>query len=536
MSAWSPLRYRVYRALWIALLASNIGTWMQAVGAAWLMVELDASPAIVALVQTATYLPVVLVGAMAGALADLVERRRLLLITQLFMLAVAGGLAVITALGVVTPLSLLGFTFALGLGAAFNYPAWQAIQPELVPKEEFTQAITLGGANTNLGRAIGPVVGGLLIAAAGPWLVFALNAVSFGAVLVVLWRWRRRVEDDTGPPERFAGAVRAGVRYAMFSHVLHGVLVRSFAFGAASAGLLSLLPVYAKEVLGLGSGGLGALYAGFGGGAVVTAAVIPRVRERLSADRVFGVGSLVVAVALVALALAHGPVPAFVVSVVAGVGWLFCLSTLNVASQEVLPGWVRARGLAFYLTAISAGIALGSAAWGKLANTAGAQATYAWGALAIVATLALTLRWRFDTIARVDLSPSPMAVPEGRLVGDDTSSPALVVVAYEVRPEAEDDFLRALRLVGRVRRRTGAMSWSVYRDAERAHRFIETFVLPSWHEHMRQHQRRTVTDAVLQEDVRQYLRPGTAPTAKHFVAPPEPSMRLWMSGRPPART
>jgi len=242
-------------------------------------------------------------------------------------------------------------------------------------------------------------------------------------------------------------------------------------------------------------------------------------------DRVFGVGSLVVAAALVALALVHGPVPAFAISVVAGIGWLFCLSTLNVASQEVLPGWVRARGLAFYLTAISAGIALGSAAWGKLANTVGAQTTYAWGALAIVVTLALALRWRFDAIARVDLSPAPMAAPEGRLVGDDTSSPVLVVVAYEVRPDAEDDFLRALRLVGRVRRRTGAMSWSVYRDADRAHRFIESFVLPSWDEHRRQHQRRTVTDAELQEDVRQYLRPGAEPTTKHFVTPPEPSMR-----------
>ena len=526
MSAWSPFRYRVYRYLWIALLASNVGTYMQAVGAAWLMLQLDASPAIVALVLTATYLPIVLVGVVAGAAADLVERRRLLLVTQVFMLAAAGGLAVITALGVVTPLSLLGFTFALGLGAAFNYPAWQAIQPELVPKPEFAQAVTLGAANVNLGRAIGPAIGGLLIAVAGAWLVFALNAVSFAGVVIVLWRWRRRVEDDTGPPERFAGAVRAGVRYAMFSHVLRGVLVRTFVFGVASAGLLSLLPVYANDVLGLGSGGLGALYAGFGVGAVAIAAVIPNVRARLGADRMFGVGSLVVALSLVAFALVHRPAPAFMASVVAGVGWLLCISTLNVASQEMLPGWVRARGLAFYLTALSGGIALGSAAWGKLANGAGAQATFAWGALAVVATLVLVLRWRFDTIARVDLSPAPMAASEGLLVGDETSSPVLLVVAYDVQPAAEDEFLRALRLVGRARRRTGATSWSVYRDADRAHRFIESFVLPSWEEHLRQHQRRTVSDAALQDDVRQYLRPGTEPAAQHFVTPPEPSMRL----------
>lgn len=529
MSPWSPFRYRVYRYLWIALLASNIGTWMQAVGAAWLMIQLDASPAIVALVQTATYLPVVFVGVAAGALADLIERRRLLLITQGFMLAAAGGLAVCAALGIVTPMLLLAFTFALGLGAAFNYPAWQAIQPELVPPEELKQAVTLGGANLNLGRAVGPAIGGLLIAAAGPWLVFTLNAASFAFVLAVLWRWHRPVEEDVGPPERFAGAVRAGVRYALFSHVLHGVLMRSFAFGAASAGLMSLLPVYASQVLGWGSGGLGVLFAAVGGGAVITAAVVPRVRERLSADWVFALGSGLVAGSLVALALVDGRALAVAICVVAGIGWLFCLSTLNVASQEVLPGWVRARGLALYLTAISAGIAVGAAAWGKLANATGTQITFAWGALAIVVTVALAKRWRFDHIADVDLRPAPLAAPEARLVaGDDVDSPALVVVAYEVRPEAEDGFLRSLRLVGRVRRRTGATDWSVYRDADKPYRFIESFVLPSWEEHMRQHQRRTMTDLELQEDVLQYLRPGSEPTAKHFIRPPEPRLRLWL--------
>ena len=526
MSAWSPLQYRVYRALWIALLASNIGTWMQAVGAAWLMVQLNAAPTVVALVQTATYLPVVLVGVAAGAAADLIERRRLLIVTQTFMLVAAGALAVLSALGLVTPLSLLALTFALGLGATFNFPAWQALQPELVPPEELRQAVTLGGANTNLGRAIGPAVGGLLIAAAGPWLVFTLNAVSFTFVLVVLWRWKRPVGEETGPPERFAGAVRAGVRYAMFSRVLYGVLVRSFVFGVASAGLMSLMPVYASQDLGWGSGGLGILFAGIGIGAVATAAVVPRVRERLSADRVFALGSVLVAVALVALAVLPFKAPAVAASFVAGAGWLFCLSTLNVASQEVLPAWVRARGLALYLTAISGGIALGSALWGKLAELATVPVAYAVGALSIVVTIALARRWRFDHIADVDLSPAPMAAPEARLVEDgDAGGPALVVVAYQIRPEVEDEFLRALRLVGRVRRRTGATDWSVYRDADKPYRFVETFVLSSWDEHMRQHQRRTVTDFVLQQELHQYLLDGTEPTAKHYVAPPEPSMR-----------
>ena len=503
---------------------------MQAVGAAWMMVELDASPAIVALVQTATYLPVVVVGVVAGATADLVERRRLLLITQVCMFIAAGGLAVLTALGAVTPLLLLGFTFALGLGMAFNYPAWQAIQPELVPAEELKQAVTLGGANINLGRAIGPAVGGLLIAAAGAWLVFALNAASFAFVLVVLWRWKRPLEEVVGPPERFAGAVRAGVRYAMFSHVLHGVLVRSFAFGAASAGLMSLLPVYTNDVLGWGSGGLGILFAAIGGGAVVTAAVVPSVRERLSADRVFALGSGAGRrrCSWRWRSWTAGSRPS---SCASSPGWAGCSASLRSTwpRKEVLPG-------------LGAGPRAGALPHGHLGRhrhrrrgvgragqrRAGTPWTYAGGAAAIMVTLALTWRWRFDRIADVDLRPAPMAAPEARLVaGDDVSSPALVVVAYEVRPEAEDDFLRALRLVGRARRRTGAIDWSVYRDADRAHRFIETYVLPSWDEHLRQHQRRTMTDLELQEDVWRYLRPGTQPAAKHFVQPPEPPMRLW---------
>jgi len=528
MSAWSPLRYRVYRALWIALLVSNIGTWMQAVGAAWLMVQLNASPAVVALVQTATYLPVVLLGVLAGAAADLFERRRLLLVTQTIMLAAAGVLAVLSAADLVTPILLLLLTFALGVGATLNAPAWQAIQPEIVPREELKQAVTLGGANVNLGRAIGPAVGGVLIVLAGPWLVFALNAASFAFVLYVLWRWKRPIEEEVGPPEGFAGAVRAGLRYAMFSRILYGVLVRSFVFGVASSGLMSLMPVYASQDLGWGSGGLGILYAGIGLGAVATAAVVPRVRERLSADRVFALGTALVALGLLLLAVLPYRIPAVVFCVVAGIGWLFCLSTLNVASQEVLPSWVRARGLALYLTAISAGIAFGSALWGKLAGWSGVPWTWGFGALALVVSLVLAYRWRFDRIADVDLSPAPMSEPEASLVGaEDSDSPALVVVAYEVRAEAEEEFLRALRLVGRARRRTGATDWSVYRDAERDHRYIETFVLSSWDEHVRQHQRRTVTDLELQEDMHRFLKPGTEPSAKHFVAPPEPSLRLW---------
>ncbi len=535
VSAWAPFQHKVFRALWIAQLASNVGTWMQTVGAAWLLVELDVSPAIISLVQTATYLPVVLVGVAAGALADLVDRRRLLLVAQSLMLLVAGLLATLTLLEITQPSSLLVLTFALGLGTALNMPAWQAIQPELVPREELPQAITLGGASINLGRAIGPAVGGILIAIVGVWLVFLLNAVSFAAVLLVLWRWRRPPEDADGPSERFVGAVRAGMRFALFNRLLHGVLIRTFAFALAAIGFLALLPVYSSKVLGLGSGGLGLLYAGFGGGAVVTAAVFPRVYRRLSADHIFTMGTLIVAACLSSLWLVRDAWLALAVTVFGGVGWLFCLSTLNVASQEVLPGWVRARGLSLYLTVIAAGIVVGSVAWGHLANIVGAPQTFAWGAVALVATLLLALRWRFSRIARLDLTPAPMAAPEVRLPIEDPDTPVLVLVAYEVRPDREDEFLQHVRRLGRSRRRTGATSWSVYEDADRPHRFLETYVVPSWEEHMRQHARWTVADATIRDGVLGCLRGDSEPTVRHFVAPALPPVAdRWRESMPGA--
>jgi MFS family permease/quinol monooxygenase YgiN len=524
-SAWAPFRHPLFRALWIAQFVSNIGTWMQSIGAVWVMVELHSSPAMIALVQTANSLPMVLVAIAGGALADLIDRRRLLLLTQTLMLLAAGTLALLTATGRTTQRSLLALTFALGIGTALNAPAWQAIQPELVPREEFAQAVTLGGASINLGRAIGPAIGGLIVAVWGAGLVFALNAVSFAAVVLVLWRWKREPGQVLGPPERFLGAVRAGLRYALYSRVLNGVLIRAGLFSLASSGLMALLPVYSTRVLGLDSGGLGGLLGGFGVGAVGAAAFLPSIRRRLGEDRMVVVGSFGVAASLLALAEVRSTALALLVMVIAGTAWLLCLSTFNVASQQALPGWVRARGLALYLTAFMAGIAVGSALWGELANIVGVPVTFGWGAAAVAATTALGLRWKFRRIAEVDLSPAPFLAPEMRLPDEDASGPVLVTVAYDVRPESEDAFQRALALVGRSRRRTGAVQWSVYRDAENPGRFIETYVVPSWEEHVRQHGRRTVTDASLTEGLRVFLREGTRPEVKHYVAPARQARR-----------
>lgn len=529
-SAWAPFRNKTFRVLWLAQFVSNVGTWMQSVGAVWVMLEARGSPTFVALVVTASSLPVVLFGIVGGALADLVDRRRLLLVTQTLMLLAAGTLAALDASGRVTPSSLLTLTFVLGVGAALNGPAWQAIQPELVPREEFPQAVTLGGASINLGRALGPALGGAILVVSGAWLVFLLNALSFGAVVGVLLTWKREAEETDGPSERFVGAVRAGIRFAFFSRELMAVLVRAGVFSVASGGLMALMPVYATSVLHLGSGGLGFLLGGFGVGAVIAAALLPSIRERAGEDAVVTIGTLGVAAALLGLAATRSVPLALGIVVVAGASWLLCLSTFNVASQEALPGWVRARGLAMYLTVFMGGIAVGSAAWGYLADSIGTPATFAWGALAVALTTSLALNWRLHAIGEVDLSPSPTHAPEMRIVPEEASGPAFVMITYEVRPQAEEAFQVALRGVGRARRRTGAVRWSLYRDADRPQRFIETFVVPSWDEHLRQHGRRTAADATLQQGLRAFLRAGADPEVAHFVAPTHPGHAIGLTG------
>ena len=283
-SAWKPLRQPLFRALWIAAAISNIGTLMQNVGAAWLMTSLAASPLMVALVQTATTLPVFMLALPAGALADVVDRRRVLLFTQGWMLAAAAGLGLLTLLGATTPQVLLALTFILGLGAAMNAPAWQAIVPELVDRAELPAAVALNSVGFNLARAVGPALGGLVVGAAGAGVVFLLNAASFLGVIVVLFYWERPSRKSLLPAERILGAIRTGMRYVRHTPVLRAVLLRAGAFALFGKALLALLPLLARNELGLGAVGYGVLLGAFGAGAIVGAAVLPKMRQRISVD------------------------------------------------------------------------------------------------------------------------------------------------------------------------------------------------------------------------------------------------------------
>jgi MFS family permease len=503
-SPWAPLRHRVFAFLFAAQLGSNIGSFFQVVAASWLMGDLSSSPTLVALIQTASLMPVLLLGFVAGALADIVDRRRLLIAAQAWMVTCAGVLATLTALDLVTPAVLLAMTFAMGTGGALMGPAWQAIQPDLVPAHEFTQAVALSSVTFNTGRTIGPALGGALVAAAGPAWAFGVNAVSFLGVLAVLVGWR----PDSGAVrlsrESLSGALRIGWRYSANAPALRGVLIRTAAFAPAAAAIQALLPTVVRDRLGLGSGAFGLLLGCFGSGAVVAALLRPRLDAALSRDQIVTSASIIVAAAMVVTG-AIGSVwvigPALFV---AGGAWTSATVTLNVSAQQVLPWWVRARGLGVYMVVLAGGIAIGSAVWGAIAAWSLAGAFIAAAATLTAGTLTMR-RWHLDVGDRLDLRPATPTSPMVRFEPEPGAGPVLVTASYRVPVERHVEFVTMMSQVERDRRRNGASDWGLFRDLADTDLFLETFVVDTWAEHVRQHQRRTVTADVMMQRTREFV-------------------------------
>jgi MFS family permease len=519
-SPWAPLRHPAFRSLWLAVLVANVGTWMQNVGAGWLMTDLTDSPLLVALVQAATSLPAFLAALPAGALADLVDRRRLLMATQAWMLAAALVLAGLTAAGQVTPAVLLALTFALGLGQAVYVPGWQASVPELVPAADLPQAVALGSVSFNAARAIGPALGGVVIALSGPEAVFALNAVSCVAPIVAFARWRRPPAAEAGPVERLGGAVRAGLRYVRNDPPLLAVLGRAALFVLGSGALWGLLPQVAAERLGLGSGGYGLLLACLGAGAIAAATVMPRLRARLTPDALASAATVVFAGATLALAFAD-PVPVVCVALLLGGGaWLTTISACNVSVQRIVPAWVRARALSVYGLTFSAGLAGGAALWGTVAALAGTRAALAGAAGFLLVTVLAAPRLRLP-VETPDVSPSPTASePVLALVPAPDDGPVLVTVEYRVTPADAPAFAAAMAGVRLVRRRDGAVRWGLYRDGEDPDVWLEAFVVESWSEHLRQHARATVADVEVRDAARRFHRGDDPPRVRHLLGGP----------------
>jgi MFS family permease len=399
-SAWSPLGEPVFRSLWIAAVISYTGTWMQNVGAGWLMTELTPSPLMVSLVQAAAAIPVFLVVLPAGAMADMFDRRRLLLFTQSWMVVAAAALGILTLLDMVSPWMLLAFTFLLGLGAVMNDPAWQAITPEVVSPARHAPAVALNSAAFNIARAAGPALGGLVVAAAGSGWSFMLNAVSFFGVILFLSRWQRVPQQKTSN-RRLRDAIAEGFRYVRGAPEVRSVLIRTAAFSVSGSALLALLPLICQPH---GAQGYGFLLTSFGVGAIAGAALLPRLRSVLSMDGVVS-GATIVFAAMTFLA---GQVHIFewlcLVLFTAGAAWIGILACFNFVAQTMCPSWMRARALSMYLLVLQGGMAVGSAVWGELASRQCVPIALAWSALAMIVGMATAWRHRL-TNAQLKMAP-----------------------------------------------------------------------------------------------------------------------------------
>ncbi len=500
-SLLQPLKSSIFRNLLIADVVSDIGTFMQSVGAAWLMVSLNAGPMYVALTQTASALPFFVFALPAGAVGDIVDRRKLILFTETWMALVAVVLAVVTIAGLMSPVLLLILTFALSAGDAFETPAWRAVLPELVGKDDLAAASALNGIEFNFARAVGPALAGLVIAFRGVGTAFVVNALSFFGVILVVARWKRAVHKRTTPPETVTGATVAAIRYVRYSPAIRAVLLRGGAAMFFASGLLALLPSVAHRINGSPLG-YGTLLGCFGGGAVLGAFVMQRARARWSADVVVSVG--IAAFGLVTIAA--GRVPGLfllgAVMLIGGAAWISFISLFNVQVLNQAPDWVRARVLAISMLVFQGGVAVGSAAWGAVAARAGVGNALLWSGAGAIATTALGLFLRLPD-ATVDLTPwNHWRLPAIISADVENGGPVLVTVEYRVNADHVSDFIEAMHRYGRIRRRDGASRWGICRDLEAADRYVETFVVSSWAEHLRQHDRVTRADRQLEERIR----------------------------------
>jgi predicted MFS family arabinose efflux permease/quinol monooxygenase YgiN len=481
--------------LWLAQLGSNIGTWMQTVAAQWLLVPDPHAARLVPLVQTASLLPVFFLALPAGVLADIVDRRRLLYVTSVAVAVCVGVLALLTWGGWANPPVLLLFTLLIGGGAALTAPAWQAIQPDLVPREQIPSAAALGSVTVNGARAVGPALAGFLVAWAGAAPVFALNALSFLGIAAATYAWREPHPARRHDAEGVTEALAAGLRYLRSAPGVRRIILRSVLFAAPASALWALLPVAARQRYHLGASGYGLLLAALGIGAVAGVAVLAGLRARVAPNMILALSALTFGVATAALAFLPVAVTA-VILVVAGTAWIGTLSSLNAAMQVALPAWVRARGMAAYILAFMGAQAIGSTVWGLVADDIGVPATLGISAallLAVAATVYLfPLHARTMRLDRTIVTDWPVpALSFDPAPGD---GPVVVSIGYQVPPENTAAFLAAFPALERSRRRTGARRWRLYRDGTTADRYVETFVVGSWAEHLRQHDDRWTAD------------------------------------------
>jgi MFS family permease len=514
VSPWHPLRIAIFRNLLIADLVSDIGTFMQTVGAAWLMTTLTTSSLYVALIQTASALPFFLLALPAGSIGDILDRRKLILGTEIWMLAIAVILAVTTFTGAMTPWLLLLLTLALSLGDAIESPTWRATFPDLVKKDDLTPALALNGIEFNLARAVGPGLAGLIIAAVGVATAFLLDALSFLGVIFVIFMWKRPKRKSTLPMETLGGASAAAIRYVRYSPGIRTLLLRSGIVIFFASSLWALLPAVAKE-LSKSALGYGFLLGSFGVGAVFGAVVLQRVRSKLSTETMVSGATAIFGATLLSTAALHNLALLCALMLLGGGSWTAFMSLFNTIVQNLAPDWVRARVLAAYLFVFQGSVAIGSALWGFAAEHTNARMALFISGIGMCGSLLLQFAIPLPSTA-IDLSawnhwgkPTMFEEPATDI------GPVLVTVKYVIDPAKGADFLNEIYQYQRIRRRDGATRWGIFYDTEFPSAYLETFLVDSWAEHERQHDRFTVADRELEKRVLSYTIEKTK--VKHYI-------------------
>lgn len=511
-SAFSPLRYPIFRQVWLASGSSNLGGLIQSVGASWLMTSIAPSPDMVALVQTSVALPVMLCSLAAGAMADSFDRRKMMISAQSFMLVMSVMLSLCTLFGWITPWVLLMFTFLIGCGNAFNLPAWQASVGDMVPRTELPAAVALNTMGFNIARSVGPAIGGAIVAAAGAAAAFTVNSLSYIALIVVLARWRPPASGpQLLPRETLGAAIASGVRYVALSPAILTVLIRSTVFGVGASAVMALMPLIARDLIAGGPLTFGLLLGSFGVGAVSGALNSARLRDWLSTEGLVRFACVMLAIAISTAAISNVMLLTMAALLFAGASWVLALSTFNVTVQLSTPRWVVARALSLYQMATFGGMAVGSWLWGELAEDTDIRTALWLAAIVLLICTALGLRLRLSKLADLNLDPlARWQEPSTAVPVDSRTGPVVIAVEYLIDEDDVLEFLHAMDERRRQRRRDGAHSWRLLRDLSDPRLWVERYETSTWLEYVRHHSRLTFADAVIPERLRALHR-GTEP-------------------------
>lgn len=517
-SAWAPLLFPVFKMIWLAALVSNIGTWMEAVGESWLMATLTTNPLLISLIQASIALPIFLLALPAGALADILDRRRYLLILQIIMCITVLILALITWFQLISPATLLLMAFIIGVFTAFSGPTWQAIVPELIPKELLPAAIILNSAAINVARIAGPALAGIIIATIGPAAVFAINSLSFLGIIIVLKTWHPEPVINSLPVERFYSAMRVGLRYTLNSPILRNILARTFCFFIFSSSVMALLPLLVRKELSRGPESYGLMVGLFGLGAIVGVLLLPALRRKCNYDRLITLGSIVFSLSGLILCIGKFFYLDCLALFIAGIAWLMVLSTFNTGVLLVAPSWVRARASSLYLAILSLGMVIGSIVWGFVASQYSVQVALFASVIGLIITTGLVRFFSLDDISTIDITPttlfsSPPAIDKSKYY----HGPVMVMIEYIIDPEQHKVFSQEMLLMRDIRLRDGSFFWNLFIDSDNPKKVVECFMVESWLEHLRQHERSTAYDEKIHRKIHRFHKASKPPKVSHLI-------------------